>query len=240
MTDDQFLEVFHGYLKEYSHRNLEALLQIFAEDLSGFGTGDDENSFAYSDFRELYIREIEQVPKNLDIRVNQEEIHLHSEEVFTAMANLDIIVHLDEGTLSFNNLRLSCVFQKISGNWKLVHKHISTPLIVQEEGETVPIKELQKKNQDLEQKVQEKTKELQQSNEDLQHHNKKLQDALNEVKKLKALLPICANCKKIRDDEGYWQNVEDYLLVHTDIKFSHSLCNNCIHDLYPEFSIEED
>ena len=223
MENNQFLKVFHGYLKEYSQRNLEGLLQIFSEDLTGFGTGDDENSFAYSDFRELYIREIEQVPKNLDITINQETIHAHTDDVFTAIANLDIIVYLDEGQLSFTNLRLSCIFQKNLGTWKLAHKHMSAPLSIQEEGETVPIKELQEKNRDLEQKVQEKTKELKQFNEDLQLKNTRLQEALDEVHKLKTLLPICANCKKIRDDEGYWQNVDDYLRDHTEITFTHSI-----------------
>lgn len=59
-----------------------------------------------------------------------------------------------------------------------------------------------------------------------------LQTALDEVKELSGLLPICANCKSIRDDKGFWIQVEDYLSQHSDIQFSHSLCQNCIDELY--------
>ncbi|MBN1398436.1 MAG: PAS domain S-box protein [Bacteroidetes bacterium] len=59
-----------------------------------------------------------------------------------------------------------------------------------------------------------------------------LQNALNNVKTLQGLIPICANCKKIRDDQGYWNQVEGYLMEHTDAKFSHGLCPDCGKELY--------
>lgn len=61
-----------------------------------------------------------------------------------------------------------------------------------------------------------------------------LQDALAEIKTLSGLLPICANCKKIRDDKGYWQQIEEYIGDHSDAKFSHSICPECMAKLYPE------
>lgn len=70
----------------------------------------------------------------------------------------------------------------------------------------------------------------------LRHLNKQLQTALEQVKFLKGLLPICANCKKIRNDQGYWQQVEVYLQEHADVEFSHGICPNCINILYPEYS----
>lgn len=60
-----------------------------------------------------------------------------------------------------------------------------------------------------------------------------LQDALANVKRLSGLLPICASCKKIRDDEGYWHQVEIYIHTHTEADFSHSICPDCIQTLYP-------
>ena len=63
-----------------------------------------------------------------------------------------------------------------------------------------------------------------------------LQEALNNIKVLKELLPICANCKKIRDDNGYWQNVESYISTHSDTKFSHGIRPKCVRKLYPEYS----
>ena len=61
-----------------------------------------------------------------------------------------------------------------------------------------------------------------------------LQQALHDVKTLSGLLPICASCKKIRDDHGYWQQAEEYISDKSDAKFSHSLCPDCIKKLYPE------
>lgn len=59
-----------------------------------------------------------------------------------------------------------------------------------------------------------------------------LKKALNEIKLLQSFLPICVQCKKIRDDKGYWENVEAYLQKHSDMKFSHCLCPPCGHNLY--------
>ena len=61
-----------------------------------------------------------------------------------------------------------------------------------------------------------------------------LQNALEKIKTLNGLLPICAKCKKIRDDEGYWIQVEDYIRKHSKAQFSHGLCPDCAHELYPE------
>ncbi len=61
-----------------------------------------------------------------------------------------------------------------------------------------------------------------------------LQEALSQVKTLKGLIPICAGCKKIRDDQGYWSGVESYLRRHSAAEFTHSLCPTCIKELYPD------
>ncbi|MCK4803648.1 MAG: GAF domain-containing protein [Spirochaetes bacterium] len=62
-----------------------------------------------------------------------------------------------------------------------------------------------------------------------------LKDALDKVKILSGLIPICANCKKIRDDKGYWTQVEDYVRAHSEAKFSHGICPECMKKLYPDF-----
>jgi PAS domain S-box-containing protein len=62
----------------------------------------------------------------------------------------------------------------------------------------------------------------------------KLQDALNRVNTLSGLIPICAGCKKIRDDQGYWSDVELYISKHSEAEFSHGLCNECMEKLHPE------
>jgi PAS domain S-box-containing protein len=61
-----------------------------------------------------------------------------------------------------------------------------------------------------------------------------LQSALVEVKTLSGIIPICANCKKVRDDKGYWEQVESYVSHHTNAQFSHGVCPDCVEKLYPE------
>ena len=63
-----------------------------------------------------------------------------------------------------------------------------------------------------------------------------LNKAIENIKTLSGLLPMCAHCKKIRDDEGYWQHVEKYLSERADVEFSHGICPTCMKMLYPEFS----
>ena len=60
-----------------------------------------------------------------------------------------------------------------------------------------------------------------------------LTKALSEVKQLSGLLPICASCKKIRDDQGYWNQIESYIQRHSQAEFSHSICPDCMQKLYP-------
>jgi PAS domain-containing protein len=62
-----------------------------------------------------------------------------------------------------------------------------------------------------------------------------LQKALAEVKQLSGLLPICASCKKIRDDKGYWNQIESYIRDHSEAEFSHGICPECMKKLYPGF-----
>ena len=73
-----------------------------------------------------------------------------------------------------------------------------------------------------------KTREL-----ELRRSNEDLQRALREVKVLKGLVPICASCKKIRNDQGFWQQLEEYIQQHSEAEFSHGLCTPCIKKHYP-------
>jgi AmiR/NasT family two-component response regulator len=70
---------------------------------------------------------------------------------------------------------------------------------------------------------------------ELRRLNSKLKETLENVKVLSGLLPICANCKSIRNDGGYWKAVEEYISENTDVHFSHSLCPACIDKLYPDY-----
>lgn len=76
-------------------------------------------------------------------------------------------------------------------------------------------------------------------NEHLQNElKKKLEDltvALSKVKTLSGFLPICASCKKIRDDKGYWNQIEIYIKDHSEADFSHGICPQCATRMYPEY-----
>lgn len=66
----------------------------------------------------------------------------------------------------------------------------------------------------------------------LEEKNIELRNANEEVSRLQGILPICANCKKVRDDEGYWYQVEAYIESHSEARFSHSVCEECSEKLY--------
>ncbi len=67
-----------------------------------------------------------------------------------------------------------------------------------------------------------------------------LENALLQVKRLSGLLPICASCKKIRDEQGDWEQIEDYIATHSEADFSHSICPQCARKLYPEIFQDEE
>ena len=71
----------------------------------------------------------------------------------------------------------------------------------------------------------------------LKKERDKLMKALKEIKTLSGLLPICASCKKIRDDKGYWNQMEGYIQQHSDAQFSHGICPDCAKILYPYLDI---
>ncbi len=75
---------------------------------------------------------------------------------------------------------------------------------------------------------------------ELRRLNTELKEALAKVKTLSGFLPICANCKKIRDDKGYWTQIEAYIRDHSEAEFSHGICPECAKELYPDIDIYDD
>ncbi len=82
--------------------------------------------------------------------------------------------------------------------------------------------------------VVEEIRKMEEVRKELQGKNEALQQALNEIDTLRETLPICAHCKSIRDDEGYWQKIEIYLKKHSGTDLTHGLCPGCEKDLYGE------
>jgi len=69
---------------------------------------------------------------------------------------------------------------------------------------------------------------------------KELQKAANEIKTLRGILPICSHCKKIRDDKGYWNQIEGYIKNNTDVDFSHGICPECANRYYPDLQLYDE
>jgi PAS domain S-box-containing protein len=80
----------------------------------------------------------------------------------------------------------------------------------------------------------ENTTERKQAEDERERLIVELQEALGKVKTLSGLLPICAACKRIRDDNGYWNQIEEFIQTHSDAEFTHSFCPDCMRTLYPE------
>ncbi len=76
-----------------------------------------------------------------------------------------------------------------------------------------------------------------QSEKILQQEKDKLKKAIEKVKILSGLLPICAACKKIRDDKGYWNQIESYIKTHSEARFTHGICPECAKKLYPDIEL---
>lgn len=81
--------------------------------------------------------------------------------------------------------------------------------------------------------------ELHQARMKLVDSNRKLEKAIRDKITLTGLLPICAHCKKIRDDKGYWNHLESYIKTHSEADFSHSICPECAREHYPELDIHK-
>ncbi len=81
---------------------------------------------------------------------------------------------------------------------------------------------------------------LKKSRIELQGSVEGLEKALTEIKTLRGIIPICSHCKKIRDDEGYWNRIESYLHKHSEAELSHSICPDCAKEHYPDLNIYED
>ncbi len=214
------------YLDTYFiQRDLEKTLELFSPHIAGFGSGIDEKSQSFIEFKELYARDINQAPEKVDYELMDCCINslVPNSGIVSCELNIKTIIKGQE--LKLNHFRLSIFFNKVKTRWLIEHMHLSLPTEVHSEGEAYPIKELEDRNKILQQLVDKKTKTLNDSNQ-------KLITALNEIKTLRGILPICARCKKIRDDKGYWNNLESYIQKHSEASFSHGMCHECSDELY--------
>ena len=95
------------------------------------------------------------------------------------------------------------------------------------------------KQNELNRRLTSKNIESERLKKELEKTVEKLENSLKEVKTLTGFLPICAACKKIRDDKGYWNQLESFIKERSDVDFSHSICPECADKLYSEYDISE-
>ena len=230
MGSEDIKGAFLSYMRAYfQERSLERTSAMFHPDMTCIGTGQDEKAWSLEDATKLYHRDFEQAAGPIKVEYLFLDAFLLSEDSGLAVSEINISGVIQEQPFIMNGLRLTAVFTGGKREWRLAHMHISLPTEVHETGEAYPLKEIEERNRLLQEMVEEKTAELQRKNHELEM-------ALLQIKTLSGLLPICANCKKIRDDAGYWRQVEDYIVRHSDVRFSHGICPDCIRKLYPDIA----
>ena len=84
-------------------------------------------------------------------------------------------------------------------------------------------------------KLKKTINQLKEREQTLTLRNEELEKAVNEIKILRGFIPICAHCKEIRNMDGRWQQMESYFHEHSEVKFSHGICDKCMHRVYPEY-----
>jgi len=221
-------QAFCRYLDAYfTRRDIEETLNLMSPFITGFGTGPDEAAYTSQQTERLYRRDLEEVRSPMSYEILQESITCPADHVGVVCAELNIQTVIAGQQVRFNRVRLSVVFLRTDEEWKMIHMHISFPTSHHQAGEAFPTMELEERAKVLERLVESRTAELQEA-------NKKLSQQLAEIRTLQGLLPICAKCKKIREDSGYWRQIEAYLMDHTDLVFSHGLCPTCLSLLYPD------
>lgn len=99
---------------------------------------------------------------------------------------------------------------------------------------------IEKNRVELDRKVKERTQDLNKANEELEKTIDDLKKAMSQVRQLSGLLPICSYCKQIRDDKGYWNQLEDYIQNHSEAEFSHGICQECAEKHFPEMDLYEE
>ncbi len=166
---------------------------------------------------------------------DQDWIHVPSSQRFASYTNLDpgtysfkVRASNNDGVWNIEGTRLLIIIQppfwKTPWFYFIATISIFALVAVVFEWRTRSLKAQQRH---LEREVTHRTAEL-------NRQKVELEKALSKVKQLGGLLPICSSCKKIRDDKGYWNQIETYISEHSEADFSHSLCPDCLQQLYPD------
>ncbi len=223
----QILDAYFDYFKAYVSRDWARMVHRFDTNMTMFGTGIDEVALAGETSLELFAREFEQAPDSFTYVIKTQEVYSITPETALVMLVMDMNYGIGDTVLKSDDNRTSATMVRTDDGWVIAHAHWSQPDRDQERGESMPLRQLMDENRRLEELIAERT-------EDLRRTNAELTDALAKVKTLKGILPICSHCKKIRNDTGYWTQIERYISQCTDANFSHSVCPECLDKHYAQ------
>ncbi len=253
-TYQQLRQLLDDYLQMYSSRD-DRLTTYFSEDFSGLTGGGDFLVKGKDEWVAITRQDFAQVKELIHIDLKDVAIQSLADTIAVATSLFTIHLPIKDHILSRKTARLVLVFRKESAGWKISHSSISIPFGMVLEGEVYPMKDLVDRTQFLEELVAERTSQLGKANDNLQETNReletaiaeqqqakvaleeerrRLQQALDEVRTLRGIVPICMHCKKIRDDKGFWNQVEKYVGEHTEARFSHGICPECFERVYAE------
>jgi PAS domain S-box-containing protein len=170
------------------------------------------------------------------IDVNQRAVELfgYSKEEFSRLNVMDIIPpsQIPESSKEFKKLRNNGKYEKFVGkvkikNGRLLDIEVNSSIIIIN-GNVVGSRDIVRDISDR--KKVEKEREAIIAD---------LQKALNEIKTLQGIIPICMHCKEIKDDTGSWNQLEKYISEHSEAQFSHGICEKCLEKYYPEIAEQE-
>ncbi len=225
VTRREILDAYFDYFSAYVERDWERMVHRFDPNMTMFGTGVDEMALDGEATLRLFAREFQQAPAKASFRIKSTGVFHIAPETALVVLLMDLEFKVGEAVLQSRDNRTSAVMIQTTGTWTIAHAHWSQPDLDQDPGESLPFKQLLEENRRLEALIARRTEEL-------RNANAELTDALAKVKTLKGILPICSHCKKIRNDAGYWTQIERYISEYTDAFFSHSVCPECLQTHY--------
>ena len=152
---------FHKFLEIlFRERNMEKVFEMMGEEISVVGTAPDEIAFQKNSAKELFVRDILQIPNRIDYVIDTINIQILAETIGLVNAVFSIQTEIGNSQLEMKGIRLSTIFKKTGIDWYIVHEHISLPILDIADGESYPLEELKRKNLWLENKIEENKKDL--------------------------------------------------------------------------------
>lgn len=163
-------KVFYRYLHSYlSERNVEQTMAMLGVNFIGFGTGKYEFGYSAEQNRDLYERDIQQVPDEISYVLHDLHISVPSSGTGIVCSHIDFTFSLLDQLVKFNGGRMTMVLIKKGRQWLIEHMHLSLPTDAHQENESYPVRELEDRNKVLERIVEKQTLELRSSVEKLNH-----------------------------------------------------------------------